>query len=310
MALLKHGWLQMVHDDEKEESLKAWDLAVESGRDFIFEHRFAKADGEYRWQLTRAIPQKDVLGNIRMWVGTSTDIQDIKELDEQKNLFIGMASHELKTPITTVKGYVQLLQDMYVESTDNFLKNSLDKIHKQIETLTDLISDLLDLSKIKAGSLHYNKEDFDIAALVEEILSSTRHTNPYHHIEFKAENNALVNADRNRIGQVLINFLTNAIKYSPESKFVSVEIKKEKDNVVVTVEDKGIGIVKSDQEKIFERFYRVEGKNEKTFPGFGIGLFISAEIIKKHAGQIGVKSEQGVGSVFYFSLPLLKSKYE
>lgn len=305
--MMKKGWLQLVHPEDKQESMQAWQEAVESGENFIIEHRFLNADGQYRWQLSRAVPQKDELDNIRMWVGTSTDIQEIKELDEQKDLFIGMASHELKTPITTVKGYVQLLQDMYDGFEDDFLKHSLGRMHKQIITLTDLISDLLDLSKIKSGNFYFNKENFSIDDLVSEIISNTKDVNPGHMIELQNGSNILVHADRNRLAQVLVNFLTNAIKYAPDSKLIRVAIKSDAENVTVSVEDQGIGISKADQEKIFQRFYRVEGKNEKTFPGFGIGLFISAEIIKKHAGIIGVTSEQGSGSTFYFTIPLINS---
>ena len=305
--LMSNGWMQLVHPDDRERSEAGWKEAVDKGKDFIIEHRFVNAEGQYRWQLSRAVPQKDILDNIRMWVGTSTDIQDIKELDEQKDLFIGIASHELKTPITTVKGYVQLLQDMYAGQQDDFLNHSLDRMHRQILTLTDLISDLLDLSKIKSGSLYFNKENFDVSELAAEIISNTKDMNPAHTIGFDAGTGAMVHADKNRIAQVLINFLTNAIKYSPDSKLIKVKVDKGSDNVTVSVTDQGIGITKSDQEKIFQRFYRVEGKNEKTFPGFGIGLFISAEIIKKHAGQIGVTSEQGVGSTFFFTIPLLNS---
>ncbi|RYY69457.1 MAG: PAS domain S-box protein [Chitinophagaceae bacterium] len=302
-----HGWLQIVHPDDKEENLEAWRHAVHTGTDFIFEHRFRRADGQYRWQLSRAIPQKDDLGNIRMWVGTSTDIQEIKELDEQKDLFIGMASHELKTPVTTVKGYVQLLQDMYSGESDAFLRHSLDRMHRQIETLKDLIADLLDLSKIKSGSLHFDKEAFDLAEMADEIVSNTRDVNPGYHIELSSSSKIPVHGDKNRISQVLINFLTNAIKYSPESKQIKVVMEGNAENAYVSVQDYGIGISKIDQEKIFQRFYRVEGKNEKTFPGFGIGLFISSEIIKKHNGKIGVISQEGEGSTFYFSIPTLNT---
>ncbi|MEO6849639.1 MAG: ATP-binding protein, partial [Mucilaginibacter sp.] len=131
-----------------------------------------------------------------------------------------------------------------------------------------------------------------------------RHINPDYDISFSTNNtDVFIEADRDRIGQVLINFLTNAVKYSPEATLIKVSSVIEGDNVVVSVEDAGIGISKNDQAKIFERFFRVEGKNEQTYPGFGIGLFIASEIIERHGGKIGVKSEPGKGSVFYFSLP-------
>ncbi|MEI9956158.1 MAG: PAS domain-containing sensor histidine kinase [Ferruginibacter sp.] len=302
--IAQDGWLQIVHPEDRDENVKLWANSIETGTDFNFEHRFRRFDGEYRWQLSRAIPQKDADGNIQMWVGTSTDIQEMKELDQQKDYFISMASHELKTPITSIKGYVQILQSMYQNSEDHFLKNSLGIVDKQIITITNLISALLDLSKIKSGSLVLNKERFDTNSLIEEMIDEIKHINPEYAINFSANSNVEVYADRDRIGQVLINFLTNAVKYSPETKTVEVKSYVENNNLVISVQDFGIGISKNDQAKIFERFYRVEGKNEKTFPGFGIGLFIAAEIINRHNGNIGVSSEPAKGSVFYFSLPV------
>jgi PAS domain S-box-containing protein len=302
---IKSGsWLQIVHPDDRAENISRWKHSVETGEDFIIEHRFRRHDGEYRWQLSRALAQRGRNGDIQMWVGTSTDINEIKENEQQKDFFISMASHELKTPITTTKGYVQILMNMYKDKGDEFLKKSLETINKQITTLTTLIAELLDLSKIKAGSLQLNKEHFYVTELIEEIISETEHTEPGFVISFTENTNAKVYADKGRIGQVLINLFTNAIKYSPGSKQIAVSSRVSGNEISVAVADSGIGISKADQQKIFQRFYRVAGKDEKTFPGFGIGLFIAAEIIERHNGAIGVNSEPGKGSVFYFSLPL------
>ncbi len=298
------GWIQIVHPDEREENIRMWMHSIATGEDFLFEHRFRRYDGDYRWQLSRAIAQKDINGKIQMWVGTSTDIQDIKEQEQQKDFFISMASHELKTPLTSIKGYVQVLQMMHMGGDNEVLKKSLGSVEKQVEKLTLLVSELLDLSKIRSGNLFLNKEWFFINELIREVLDEIRQINPRYNIIFSRETSTALFADRERIGQVLINLLTNAVKYSPESKDIKVESYAENNNIVISVEDSGIGINKKDQEKIFERFYRVEGKNEKTFPGFGIGLFISMEIIHRHDGNIGVKSEPGQGSVFYFSIPV------
>ncbi len=303
-SIEENGWLQIVHQDERDDNTKAWLDAVAHGTDFIFEHRFKRYDGEYRWQLSRAIPQKDAGGNIQMWIGTSTDIQDIKEQEQQKDYFISMASHELKTPVTSIKGYVQILQSIYGEGDDVFLLNSLKVVDKQIITLTKLISELLDISKIKSGGLDFDEEDFEMNELVKETVAGIQHIHPTHQIDLTAEGTVMVTADRHRVAQVLINFLTNAVKYSPHSKNIKVRTAEADQHIMVSVEDAGIGINKKDQERIFERFYRVEGKNEKTFPGFGIGLFIASDIIKKHKGSITVISEPGKGSTFSFSLPV------
>ncbi len=300
----KDGWMQIVHPDDRERNVKEWIHSVSTGKDFLSEHRFRRHDGEYRWQLSRAVPHRDASGNIQMWVGTSTDIQEMKEQEQQKDFFISMASHELKTPITTIKGYVQIMQEMYSNKEDAFLNNSLKTVDRQIVKLTNLIGDMLDISKIKSGSLELNKEHFQINELIPEVIDEIRHINPGFDITFTKEKEVTVFADRERIGQVLINFLTNAVKYSPKAGKIKVKSCINQDKILISVEDFGIGINKAEQERIFERFYRVEGKSEKTFPGFGIGLYIALEIINRHNGEIGVRSESGKGSVFYFSLPL------
>ncbi|MBK0384274.1 PAS domain-containing sensor histidine kinase [Pedobacter sp. SD-b] len=302
--LENNGWAEIVHPDDREINFKLWKDAVKTGNDFLCEHRFVRKDGQYRWQLSRAKPFKDDQGNIKMWVGTSTDIHDIKELDQQKDFFISMASHELKTPITSVKGYVQLLSNKYKNSNDAFLNNALNILNKQVVTLTTLVSDLLDVSKINMGSLLLRKTKFAINDLVEDVIEEIQHINQKHQIIFCKEANSKVFADRENIAQVLVNFLTNAVKYSPGSLNVEVKSSVINNRVRISVKDKGIGLKEEDRKKVFERFYRVEGKNEKTFPGFGIGLFIASEIIRKHNGKIWVDSKIGEGSTFYFELPI------
>ena len=305
-TLSMDGLRNVVHPDERTQNSLEWKACLQSGKDFFFEHRLRRSDGEYRWQLTRAVPQRDANGIIQLWVGSSTDIHELKELDKQKDYFISMASHELKTPVTSIKGYLQLLQKIYGSNGDAFLKNSLTIADRQVDTLTRLITELLDLSKIKTGNLSLHKEAFDLGGLLTETIQNIKNINPAWSVEFSYTQPVTVMADRERIGQVVINFLNNAIKYSPGSPKVSVRMISRAGNTVeVEVEDWGIGILLKDQERIFERFYRVEGKNEKTFPGFGIGLFIAAEIVHRHQGKVGVKSEPGKGSVFSFRLPAL-----
>lgn len=298
------GWLQIVHPEDRPENIRQWMIAVETGDPFLFEHRFRRHDGEYRWQLSRAIPQKDTRGKIQMWVGTSTDIDDIKKHDQQKDDFIKMASHELKTPVTTIKGYVQLLLKMNRAGKDPFLASSLVTIDKQIFKLTKLITDLLDVTKIETGSLELNRESFPVAALVQEIAQDLETTIQTHRITIRQHANPVVFADKDRIAQVFINLFTNAIKYSPKADEVLVDINQKENTVVIAIKDFGIGISKEDLSRIFERFYRAAGKDEKTFPGFGIGLFIVNEIVALHNGKIWADSEKDKGSVFYIVLPV------
>jgi signal transduction histidine kinase len=299
-----------VHPDEQQENVRLWTKSVLTKKPFFFEHRFRNKMGEYRWFLSRAFPELDELGNVKKWVGTSTDIDDMKRQEKQKNDFIKMANHELKTPVTTIKGYVQLLKKMRGDSDDKFLVNSLNTIENQVNKLNLLIGDLLDISRMESGNLPLNKKEFSLVGLVTETIEDIKASEQSHHINFelKHPSDIEVYADKDRITQVLNNLLTNAIKYSPTSKMVNVALFVEGKYAVVSVEDFGIGMDNEELNKIFERFYRVSGDDEETFPGFGIGLFIVKDILERHDGTIRVESKKDQGSTFYFSLPLEKNK--
>ena len=251
----------------------------------------------------------DITENIRQ----IEELRKLNEADKLKSDFIKMASHELKTPVTSIKGYTQLLLSALKEQQDKLspllVKSSLVSVDKQITRLTRLMSELLDLSKIETGMLVLNKELFHLNELVIETVQDILYTNSKHNINIFHDFECDVYGDKDRLGQVLINFLTNAIKYSPNDDKVEVWIRQSgKNSVSVSVKDFGIGIDEKDHEKIFERFYRVGGKEEQTFPGFGIGLFIAKEIILRHGGTIRLTSEKGKGSTFTFTLPIAGSK--
>ncbi len=231
----------------------------------------------------------------------------IEESEARKNNFIKMASHELKTPITSMKGYFQMLQERFRDSDDTTLQQSLGVIDRQISKLTRLISELLDVTRIESGRLTLDKTVFSLNQLVHEVTDENTSLLKKHRIAFEEMAGIDVFADQERIAQVLINLLTNAIKYSPAANEINVSLKKEGDKAIVSVQDFGIGIAAGEHKKIFENFYRVKGKDEQTFPGFGIGLYVVSEILKQHDGQVWVNSEKNKGSTFYFSLPLFRS---
>lgn len=222
--------------------------------------------------------------------------------EQQKDDFIKMASHELKTPVTTVKGYIQLLLAKYADTNDPVLAGSLAVIEKQISKLGKLLTDLLDVNKIETGRFLLKKEMFLVETLINDIVDDFRIT-ATHIIEVGCCPGIYIYADKDRITQVLLNLLANAIKYSPNSDKVIIKTKQEGENVIITVQDFGIGIAPREHENIFDRFYRVHAEGEKTFPGFGIGLFIVKEIVELHDGKVWVESETGVGSSFHVMLP-------
>jgi signal transduction histidine kinase len=179
------------------------------------------------------------------------------------------------------------------------------KLDKQMNKLTMLIGDLLNLAKIQSGRFEFRKELFEVDDLIRETVESLQGSIGKHRILMDGQTEKKIFADRDRIGQVLINLLTNAAKYSPDADKIIVHSEQNEDFVTIAVKDFGIGIPEEAKEKIFDRFFRVEGADENTYPGFGIGLYVSAEIVKRHGGKIWVESPAGQqGSTFYFSLPI------
>ncbi len=226
--------------------------------------------------------------------------EEVKELNAKKDEFIALASHELKTPLTSINGFLQILEK---KETDPTSKKFLDKALSQVAKLNKLVSDLLDVSKIEAGKLAFDKEEFDLKALAADIAETFQYSNQSHTVIFKApEENIMVNADKHRIEQVINNLLSNAVKYSPTADEICITIEKSDKEAIVSIKDQGMGLTDQQQQKIFSRFYRAEGTDK--IAGLGIGLYLSKEIIDRHGGQIGVRSEYGKGSEFYFTLSL------
>lgn len=236
------------------------------------------------------------------------DITDRKAIEKQKDLFISIASHELKTPITTMKGYAQILEKRLSERKDTKDIYFVQNINKQTDRLTGLVNDLLNTSKIQAGKLVLQKKDFDLDAVVTKMVVDFQFTIETHLIIKEGEIKELVYGDQSRIEEVLANLITNAIKYSPKADKVIVRLQNDKKNAIVSVQDFGFGIDKREQKKVFKRFYRTTDKQEMNVTGFGLGLYIASEIVKAHRGKIWLESARGKGSTFYFTLPIVERK--
>jgi signal transduction histidine kinase len=233
------------------------------------------------------------------------DKNDIETLMKKKDEFMDVASHELKTPLTSMKAYLQILHKTVANGNKDLAINFIDKANLQVDKLTVLVNDLLDVSKIEAGQIAYNFSEFDIAEVVNEVVSQVQIGVSSHQLIVENDIHVVVNSDRHRLEQVIGNFLSNAIKYSPGVDKVLIRTDLVGENVRFTVKDFGIGIPQEMQPLVFDRFYRVQSSSQR-FPGLGIGLYISAEIIKRHGGQVGVRSDKG-GTEFYFEIPVLKS---
>lgn len=224
-----------------------------------------------------------------------------EELLTQKDEFISIASHEMKTPLTTAKGYIELLQLSLTGENQTALY--VTKVHQAVERLHDLVTELLDVSKIQNGELNYDISTFDFNQLVEETIENFQLNAQDHLIEKIGNASQPVTGDRNRLQQVLINLLSNAVKYSPKSGKVLVSIEEKDSLIQVSVKDFGIGMSEQHLDKIFEKYYRVQ-EHAIHYQGLGIGLYISKNIIERHNGTMWAESSSENGSIFHYTIPL------
>lgn len=234
------------------------------------------------------------------------DITDRREIERRKDDFLSIASHELKTPLTTIKGYVQMMQRLLPDNVSEKFKDILRKTAIHVDRLNSLIAELLDVSRMQSGNIELHRESFDFDKMVYEAVDNLQAAHQSHKItvQGKASNKYL--GDEAQIIQVVNNLISNAVKYSPDAEEVLVYISRVSDYIKLSVTDKGMGINAEHHKRIFDRFYRV-GEIQQRFPGMGIGLYICDQIIKNHGGTLWVESEPGKGSVFSFTLPVNKA---
>jgi two-component system phosphate regulon sensor histidine kinase PhoR len=298
------GWGALLHPDDVEQTTEIYKAALLSGKTMEMENRIRRHDGVYRWHLSRSLPLRDEAGKILFWVGTATDIEDQKQEMERKDEFIGIASHELKTPLTSLKGYLQLIglkkQELSVP-----VQQYIEKAILALSKLQNLVNDLLDVSKIQAGKLEYSITPINITDVVKACVENARHVFPQFTFDNQVTDDFIVNGNAERLEQVIMNLINNAVKYSPDNRTIIIKAMIHESYVRVGITDFGIGLSQKQQERVFERFYRVEDKKYMS-SGLGMGLYISHEIISNHQGEMGVESELGKGSTFYFDLPLVK----
>ncbi|MHA4896603.1 ATP-binding protein [Pedobacter sp. PWIIR3] len=247
----------------------------------------------------------DEHGNVNGILSFAYDITELvnaRKSEHMKDEFLSIASHELKTPLTSIKAYNQLIKrSTDVEKLHVFAQKSAENITR----LDRLISDLLDVTKINAGKMQYNMQEFSFSEMINDVIDNVQHTSSSHKINLESDVDILYTGDRIRIEQVLSNFLNNAIKYSPNGDRVNVTCKILLQNIIVSIQDFGIGINQHDMDHLFERYYRADNSNMQ-FEGLGLGLFISSEILKRHNGSFWIESTVGIGSKFFFRLPLPK----
>ncbi|KQS91817.1 ATP-binding protein [Chryseobacterium sp. Leaf394] len=260
-------------------------------------------DGSVHWIQAHGRPRYDEKGNADRMVGMTADITDKKLFEQRKDDFLSVASHELKTPVTVIKACLQLLDRMKDRPFSDIHLKLINQSVKNVEKMSDLVDDLLNVKRLNEGQLKIEKKEFNLFEMLQESCSHITLEDEYK-ISLEGEPDVMVFADMHRLDQVVINFVNNAVKYAPSSKNIHIKMEKFSDAVKVSVRDFGYGIEKEVLPKLFDRFFRADHSG-KEYNGLGLGLYICSEIIEKHGGTIGAESEINQGSTFWFTIPLV-----
>ncbi|WP_367864352.1 ATP-binding protein [Pedobacter sp. WC2423] len=304
---LGFGFAKPMAIPENQEIRQEWWNMIKGHQPYEIKFRIKNVSGELRWVMARANAYHT--GNVFMgYIGSIIDITEqenstiaVQELSDRKDEFLSIASHELKTPLTSIKALFQLIGKSI--TPEDKIYHFMERANSNIIRLETLIANLLDVSKINAGKLSYDYTEFAFEQMLEDAVLSMENIAPDHHFTLRKSDAVNFTGDRFRLEQVIYNFLSNAVKYSPGGKEIIVTSEVINGNIIVSVQDFGIGIKRENLAKIFERYYRVDNTIMK-FDGLGLGLFISSEIIKRHNGSFWIESELGQGATFYFILPL------
>ena len=302
--LVHKDLLTLLTPEYQDKVQKAIADAIENRTVYNIEYQIQWPDKSFHWIKSSAKPRYNEKNKAIALIGVTIDITEIKRQQQQKDDFIGFASHELKTPVTTIKAYSQMLEEVLIKNGQEHEATMATKIGIQVKRLNNLISDLLDVTKINSGKLPVTKSTFNFNDLIKNIVDDIQQTTPKFNIIQELSATDLIHTDRERVVQVTTNLINNAIKYSPNSNKIIVQTSQKKNEILVCIQDFGVGIDKENQAKLFDQFYRVSGHMQHTFPGLGLGLYISSEIIKQLGGRIWVNSNIGEGANFCFTLPL------
>jgi PAS domain S-box-containing protein len=295
------GWSKALHPDDLENTTQVWTKAIKEKTGYEVEYRLRRYDGAYNYFLARAVPAFDEDGNVREWVGTCIDITERKKTEQLKDEFIGMVSHELKTPLTVIMGGVHTLLSEGLTKEDR--KLLLRDTASSTESLATIIDNLLELSRAQANRLMIRKELVDIFETVRKVTEFLSKRSAIHQLVIDIPAGLpVINADRVRVERILHNLVENAIKYSPDGGTITISAQQKDNCLVIGVRDEGVGISAEDQSRLFHPFERLG--TAVGVAGVGLGLNVCRHLVEAHGGSIRVESERGKGAAFFFTLPL------
>jgi signal transduction histidine kinase len=273
--------------------------------------QFRRPDGEVlQIQVTASPVAAEEGAEPALAVVVIRDVTALKRLERMRDEFLSVAAHELRTPITTIKGYAQLLDRWTPGGHEPREGKAFKILNHQSDRLSELVQDLLEVSRLQLGRLELRRQRFELGGLVGEVIERMRGVSSLHRFVLHQEGPVLVDVDPDRIDQVLTNLFDNAIKYSPDGGDIEATVGVREGLAVVSVRDQGMGIPRERQGQLFERFYRAHAGLGTDRGGMGIGLHLSEQILQRHGGRIWFESEEGKGSTFSFSLALAEPMHD
>lgn len=323
------SWTHVVHSSDRDESLRRWQHSIQTGMPLYIESRFRRSDGEYRWHLTTAHAMRDEQGNVIKWIGSSTDIHELRQsrglkarlqvlakqreqliaTNRSKDEFIMLASHQLRTPASGVKQFIGMVIQGYVGKVPKKQLEILMRAYDCNERQLKITDDLLRVARIDTGQVALTKIPYNAIDLIRNVIAEeeSTHLARRQKVIFKPNRDKIpIFADTKLIYMVLENLLDNASKYSPEGSTITVSIRQNRDWVSISVKDRGVGIAPEDREKLFQKFSRISNPLSDTVGGSGLGLYLAKKIIELHQGSLGVVSSIGQGSTFTLKIPKQK----
>ncbi|MGG6239496.1 PAS domain-containing protein [Nodosilinea sp. AN01ver1] len=324
---------QTVHPDEQERVMVLWQQALEKGEAFEIEQRIRRHDGVYRWFINRGLPVQDSSGEVTRWVGTITDVDDKKQLEDQrarllkqervareaaenanriKDEFLAVLSHELRSPLNPILGWARLLRTTQLSAAKT--EYALETIERNARQQSQLIDDLLDVSRILRGKLILNSLPTSLTAIIDDALETVRSVSEAKGVQIQTELDAApfkVLGDHNRLKQVVWNLLSNAVKFTPTGGRVSVRLDYAENWAEIHVSDTGKGIDPAFLPHVFDRFRQADSTTTRDFGGLGLGLAIAHQIVDMHSGTIHAESlGEGQGANFTVRLPVMLAGVE
>jgi PAS domain S-box-containing protein len=314
------GWTQFIHPDDVAENVRVWKRSIDFVEPFQFEHRFRRADGEYRWHISRAVSLRDAEGKVVMWVGSDTDIHEqrqmadelqkhaaeLSEADRRKSEFLAMLAHELRNPLAPIRNGVQILR---LGGDDRAVRAVSEMMDRQVGQMVRLVDDLLDVSRISRGKIELRMERVELASVVHHAVEAARslYKSMNHDLTVSLPSQPIyLNGDPARLTQVVGNLLNNACKFTDKGGRIRLTVEREGEQTVIRVQDNGIGIATDQLPRIFDMFTQVDSSLERSTSGLGIGLSLVENLVEMHGGTVEVHSAGlGQGSEFVVCLPVL-----